>query len=323
MNLMNDKREQERSRGFGPIEESGKPQASYQQRQGQSQKEGQYQAEYPKAKKGSPKLFFGTLFLLIAITAIIYFVFYKPRQSPITEEQGITEQRDVESETDASPGQETTQQPETVPREEMAPPSAEGTTAVQEEAPAAAQKPPATTGTQTTDAALAQINSVMSVFQNTLSDDVDLGSLIFDESTFTAEVNGNSRQAVQNYYNKIQSQLPGFASVNTLAPSSGTQALITGTVKLSTGGGQTPAADQVESRINALVNSTNVRKISLSQSAANGRTSYFLKVDGSLNDCMTFYNKVVQEGWNLKISKILLLPSTSDSNRILVMRFLV
>jgi len=194
---------------------------------------------------------------------------------------------------------------------------------VQQEAPATAQEPPTTSGVQATGTALAQINSVMSVFQNALSPDVNLGSLIFDESTFTAEVSGNNSQAVQNYYNKLEAQLPGFASLNSLTLPTGTQTLITGTVDLSSSSGQAPAQNQVESRLNALVSATNVRKISLSsQSAANGKTSYFIKVSGSLNDCMTFLNKVVQEGWNLKISKILLLPSTYNSDRVFVLRFL-
>jgi len=167
---------------------------------------------------------------------------------------------------------------------------------------------------------------------SSMTADVNLSTLYLDENTFSAQVKTNSQTGLEALYTNLQNKLPSLVKINTTPQITNSQALISGMYSMP----QRPESVKpskvfdkttIESELSKLISKNNARMMEFSigpnQSWNNKtRALIFIKVDGSIDNCQKVVSDILHSGWDLNVSKIILMPSNVQ-NSILVLRVFI
>jgi len=173
---------------------------------------------------------------------------------------------------------------------------------------------------------------IIGVLVNSLTAELKLSTLYLDENTFSAQIRTNSQVDLDNLYSKLNNTLPNNIKVDTTPTIANSQALISGTYNVpQSSTPETPVKTfekgTFEKELSELVSKNNTRKIEFSigpNQAWNNKTRalIFVKIEGSTSNCQKFVSEFLQSGWDLHVSKIILMPS-NDQSSILVLRVFI
>jgi hypothetical protein len=168
--------------------------------------------------------------------------------------------------------------------------------------------------------------ATLSLFTNSLPPDITIGTLYMDESTFTVDI--TSSENVGSFYSMLTGKCPSSVTFSPLHPAGvNERTLITGTINLTDQDFIQRTASSngnIENDIQSISTDVGVQIINLnigqSRSFDNFKsTEIFIKVDGSFLQCQAFFEGIAQKRWNLRVSKILFIPTTGH-NANLVLR---
>ncbi len=274
MNLLHDKREQERNQqsGFSEIESES------------LFNEDKARQESPSrpAKKRSGISIVATLLVLAIAVFIIYFGFYKPKQAPIGETGIVSDE--VPSETTL----------------EQKPPQ-------QEQGQASAQQ----SATTTQSSSIAMAATILQRIQESLQAGDVIGTMVFDEGSFSAEITSSSVDNAMSVYDRLVQALPSGVTVTSTQPTAGQNVLVSGTYSVA----QVPPAqvDDLESIVNTIAEQHAVDISSFTMNAqAEGRSFIFLKLNAGLANCQQFLQTLSQQVAGIQVSKLILMPSGNE-----------
>ncbi len=164
-------------------------------------------------------------------------------------------------------------------------------------------------------------------FLNALPASVSLSSLFIDENTFSVGVSTTSSSALSSYYQSLSSSLPAGAAITTEPKLTGRQTLIAGTYSnVSPQRGTNPiSAANMRTQINNIINKNSVLKHEITVGAPKAwnsgkRSLVFVKISGQMNNCQNVVTDIFNSGWDVSLSKIIVMP-VNKSNGTLVLRF--
>lgn len=168
-------------------------------------------------------------------------------------------------------------------------------------------------------------SDVLTTFMKALPEGVHLGTLYLDERSFTAEVNAANRAEIVAFQEQLQEQI----SKEIRLSGTGVNALITGSF-LATGNGSVVQPADIDRgalgpALSALAGEMglDVVDLKIGEDKILGTTraaEVFVKLKGSISDCQSYFEQIAQKGWNLKLSKMILMPSAGQEASI-VLRF--
>jgi hypothetical protein len=280
MNLLKDKREQERTGEFQdfpnfPLDDFN---------QG-----GSLQAPLNKDKNRRRSSFLTPLITVVVILGIAaagyYFGFYKPKQRAELPKQVVAVD-------DAKPSVE-------------ASPPIEKPTATTEQ-PAPAEQPVVVETPQTS---LGMAAKILAALNNVVKESVRIGSVFMDEGSFSAEVTAGSPESAKSIYDVLLHSIPAGLAITSLPPSAGTGILLSGTFNTAGGG---VAAEQLsgadlEGKMRALAQQNGMTLTTATVSTQAPR-QLFIKMSGAISGCQTFLEMLAKENLKLTVSKIILMP---------------
>ncbi|MBN2411597.1 hypothetical protein JXQ31_07875 [candidate division KSB1 bacterium] len=172
---------------------------------------------------------------------------------------------------------------------------------------------------------------IIGVLVNNLTPELKLSTLYLDENTFSAQMRTNSQGDLENLYSQFNS-LPDNIKIDSTPTITNSQALISGTFSIpQRSASETPVKSfnrgTFESELSELLLKNNTRKVEFSlgpnQSWNNKtRALAFIKIEGSISSCQQFVNDFLSSGWDLTVSKIILMPSNEQS-AIMVLRVFI
>ena len=269
-------------------------------------------SRYPSYKKSrsSLKPFLLIAAFLIVVSAAVYLIIFRGRQKGFEPSTDITAA--------VEPDSTSLQQPST-PLVADAP--------VEPLPYGGERESPATDDALRGSKGLRVLTSAMSVFSQSLPADVRLGTLFMDESNLTADF--ISAGGMESFYSLLLTKCPPEVVLAGL-PKTGTsdRTLISGSFNLSNSDFVRNSSSQevdIEKEVRALAATAGVQVINLNIGQIRSLDNFknreiFIKVDGGLPACQSFFEGIARKQWNLRVSKILLMP-TAGQNATLVLRF--
>ena len=292
MNLLNDKREQER-----PVEEP----IFEQDQTGEIQQDVDPipvspQQVKPKTKKNS----FGPLLVIILIiilaVVIVYFGFYKNKT-------GVTTS-DSKTPASAEISQDDSEQDSTVGQEASTEPAASSVVVSGQNGPTS----------------LKIASDIMQNIQTGLAGG-RVSALFIDEGSFSAEIDAGSASRAKQIYDEIKQALPPGIKLTSPAPQAVSNVFIAGTfASQSFSGASNLSSAEIESTLREIVRVSNSTVSSLNINSQAEQKFVFIKVDGSFPNCRLFIEKLSQELVNINVSKLIIMPGQGD-NYTFVLRF--
>ncbi len=286
MNLLNDKRDEER-----PLDTASNGSLSEDQFQPTGAGIDETPQRAVKSKNTLSTLLIAAAIFIIAIL-ITYFGFYKPKEGGrfVT---GKTPSAQIDS-TDKTVND-----------------SAASQTADQR----TEQPGPVSSITQTQSAGESSLVAASDVMQ-TIQDALGGGrvtAIFLDEGSFSTEVDAGSVQNAEDIYNAIKAALPAYASVTSSTPT-GSNALITGSFSARSISTPTGLAEsEIDAALRQLASDAGTTVSSLSIDAPAGEQSFVvMRVAGSLDACRLFVKNLAQKSWNISVSKLILMSGSGD-----------
>ncbi len=172
---------------------------------------------------------------------------------------------------------------------------------------------------------------IIGVLVNSLSPELKLSTLYLDENTFSAQMRTNSQADLEKLYSKFNG-LPDNIKIDSTPTITNSQALISGTFTVP----QSPVSETpvktfnrgtFESELTELLLKNNTRKIEFSLGPNQSwkdktRALAFVKIEGSISNCQKFTGDFLSGGWDLNVSKIILIPSNEQS-AVMVLRVFI
>jgi len=167
---------------------------------------------------------------------------------------------------------------------------------------------------------------------NNLGPALKLTTLYMDENAFSAQITTNSQTDLEQLYSKLDNNLPDNVKFDSTPTISNSQAFISGTYTVpqrSEAGKPSKTFNRatLETELSELVSKTNTRKNEFSLGPNQVwndkiRALIFVKIEGSIANCQQFVNDFLHSGWDLHVSKIILMPS-NDQRAVLVLRVFI
>lgn len=290
MNLLQDKREQERQ--WHDKEFSG---VSADSTQTETPEQSGLQKP-PRSKKSGVGFLVAIVVIAVAVI-IIYFGFYRPRQ-PVDSEPSVTEQ-----EMQPEGGTETDQEPALT----------QGEREPEERQVVVSSQP----------SSIAMAATILQRTSASLSAGDEIGTMVFDEGSFSAEIVSSSVENAAATYDRLIASLPSEIEINSSRPTAGNNVLVSGTYTIAE---QPDAAADVteetlESTIRTIADQTAATLSSFTMNEqSGGQTFVFVKVNASLEGCQQFLQQLSQEISGMNVSKLIMMPGTAGQF-VCVLRF--
>jgi hypothetical protein len=265
---------------------------------------------YGRPKRSFAKPFMTTFIVLIAIVAAGYFGY-----KYFFAEQGRVIQETTEQEGIAGQGQPQLAKPESARTEQPSAP--------------AEQQP---SGTRPSQSGILSTSGNMSHIVGVLSPNIRLLTLILDETSLSTEIAASSSQDVESFYQTLKSQISGdfsITSTSTIGPE--VRALISGTTSTATAELRVSQSPLVTGEFSSTVRTmaaeagTRVADFTVGNPFSSGRyrkTPIFIKLNGSMQACSSFFNALSARFADLQVSKVILLAQP-DGTANLVLRVLM
>ena len=322
MNLLRDKREEEQV--------DNQDNSFEEEPYNSSELDDEYQADVAPEKsrnipkKKTPMLFWITLFLLLVGFAIIYFTqFYDKSKSLSLDQFGQTSEQTVARQPEQQVQQTTDTQDQSTDKQ---PEQSEQQTQPETQQAASEQQQQTQTSDQqqspSTAGVVRSLLRVVSAFNNSMTQDVSLGTFILDPYSVSAEVIG-SAENIRAFFSRLSANSPGYLTLNALPSDLENTVLLSGRLQIQdsgAGSGTNVTSEAINSALNALISDANLTKLSMTtQTGSSGRYRVFLKAQGSFTECVHFIDMIAEHQWNPDVSKLIIMPD-GDGMRTLVLR---
>lgn len=286
MNLLRDKRDKEKpidAADFSPVaSEEPFPESSP-------------TSEEPRfEKKPERKSKLGTLFMalviLVAAVLITYFGFYKPKEGGV-----VSESPPSLSQVDST---DKKVQDGSVTEESLEQDQIERTTMPMQQDGASS---------------LRLASELLNTLQNAVSGTNRVTAFFLDEGTFSAEIAAGSVDGAKRVYDTIKSNLPANVTLTSSAPVSNSSALVSGSfTPQAASGGAELSADEIEQEIRQIASGATTTVSSLSiEPADDGQNFVVMRIEGSLESCRRFVERLAAKNLTVNVSKLILMPGTS------------
>lgn len=286
MNLLKDKREQERIGEFQDFPNF--PPDSLEQ--GVS-------AQSPVNKDKNWRL---SSLLTPILTAVVilglaaagyYFGIYKPKQSTELPKQVVTVNEirpPAETLTPSEKPAETTEQ--SAPIEQPVP----------EDKPVVVETP---------QTSLGMAAKILTTLNNVVKESDRIGSVFMDEGSFSAEVTSASHESATSIYAVLLNSIPAGCAVTSSPPAAGTGILLSGTFNAAGGSVATEqlSGPDLESKTRSLAQQAGLTLATTTLSVQAPR-QLFVKMSGALSGCQIFLDILAKENLKVTVSKIILMP---------------
>ncbi len=276
MNLLHDKREQERNHHKDFSELESEPLFS----------EEKTKPELPPKRRGQKKKrlgmgILGAILLLVVAVVIIYFGFYKPKQTIIDEPGIVSDNLQTEQADQQEPARK-------VLREQEQP-----------------------TGSELSSIAMAA--TILQRVQQNLEGGDQLGTLVLDEGSFSAEITSNSVDNAMAVYDRLIQSLPSEISITSTQPTAGRNVLISGTFPVPESAPSQTEKNNLRSVVDTIADQHAVTVTSFTMDEqAGGRAFIFLKINASISRCQQFLQTMSQQVSGIQVSKLILMPAGND-----------
>lgn len=170
---------------------------------------------------------------------------------------------------------------------------------------------------------VAMTTTILSIITSSFPEDMNIGTVIIDENSFSIEVSSSSRSAIESYFAGLKKQVNGDLSFSPSSGNySGVRALITGTFQSSK---QEWRSDTKASNIDDLLKNIRQKAVdsglkvveitSEKSKTLSGlkRTPLFIKVTGDGNSFSTFSSSIVNITQNIGVSKLIVMFSSRQN----------
>jgi len=285
---------------------------------------------YPEGKANKKQTsitaFLVTLLLLIIVSAAAYFIFFKDALNLFNktpEQQTIVyENQDGFVDPNESSASESDLNENTPPEQASVVESPETNTDVTQQQ--TREMPSQTvTGAPDGENAFSLIGTTVGNLQQIVSAPHKISTLFFDESTFWAEITAGDMASAENIYDSIKSNFSNVLAISSPKPTSA-KFLLSGNFNLPIiSSGQKVSGDDIRSSLRSIANQTGVSMQSAEiETSGSADPSVFAKVNGSLSQCGEYVEKLATLGWDVKVSKVIFTPATTNTMS-LTLRFIV
>jgi hypothetical protein len=171
---------------------------------------------------------------------------------------------------------------------------------------ASAEQPAAVEPPQTSIGLAAKI---VAILNNIVKENGRIGSVFIDEGSFSAEISSESLESAQSTYDALLKSMPPEVTATSPAPTVKSNILFAGTFNAVAGAvvAEQPNGADLENRMRSWAQQCSLNMETMSTSTQMPR-QLFVKMSGTLSGCQAFLELLAKENLKVTVSKIILMP---------------